>query len=105
MTSLSANVLTEDVEGLSRLRAVLATDPGYLARARTAANGQRSVPFTPLKPVSARMDIAPCRPPLDRTVNFRRVAALAVGLTRRLTATRQPKPASALLGPAALTRP
>lgn len=38
MPFLSAKSLTEDPKGLSRLKAVIATDPGYEARAREAAS-------------------------------------------------------------------
>lgn len=36
MSDLSAKALTEDAEGCSRLRAVIATDPGYAVRAQEA---------------------------------------------------------------------
>jgi hypothetical protein len=39
MPVLSAKCLTEDAEGCSRLRAVIAADPGYAARAAEAASG------------------------------------------------------------------
>jgi hypothetical protein len=38
MPFLSAKPLTEDPEGLSRLKSVIASDPGYEARAREAAS-------------------------------------------------------------------
>jgi hypothetical protein len=44
MSDLSAKALTEDAEGCSRLRAAIASDPGYLARAEEARSG-RAVPF------------------------------------------------------------
>ena len=39
MPFLSAQPLTEDPKGLSRLKAVIATDPGYEMRAQHAAEG------------------------------------------------------------------
>lgn len=40
MSDLSAKALTEDAEGCSRLRAVIAQDPGYAARAEEARSAR-----------------------------------------------------------------
>lgn len=44
MSDLSARALTEDAEGCSRLRAVIASDPNYASRVQEVQSG-RAVPF------------------------------------------------------------
>lgn len=60
MSFLSAKPLTEDPEGLSRLKAVIATDPGYEARAREAAS--RNGMSLRTTPVAVTREATACTP-------------------------------------------
>lgn len=53
MPVLSAKYLTEDAAGCSRLRAVIASDPGYAARAEEAASGLAKPFVTRRAPIGA----------------------------------------------------
>ena len=64
MPFLSAKPLTDDPKGLSRLKAVISTDPGYDARAKHAAEALSSSASdgTPAPIEPGRQKATPCEP-------------------------------------------